>query len=379
MRAENASVVTAHCSLMQLVLPNAAFDATQCEWLLDCMELRSVCKSAQLDWQNLGHICLQWLQTNDVMGSILSLLKREDFPLVYNAFRASLVQRYALRAAQKEHDAIIAGSYPAALFLQKEKRSPKTWCPGDIDVWIPHTLPLQAITQQYMDILQRVGVAFQDLSNEANEYPSDSDTSSDDFSIDTSSHAGVPALRHIRKEHLTMQQLQQTIPEVLSKRVFEGVSADFYNDLLKAVARSGADLHLLGHRRAYDIQECAKIRVNGQAEGAKSWWVHIKDFNVIKVNVRTLEWSAAAICSSFDLSCCCVAMHVDAHLAATYSFYQGSRGNLQDNCMTLLPCSFSTLQLPVTTQLHRIKKYALRGFHLISTDDPAVLASNVAR
>ena len=110
----------------------------ECEWLLLLTSLRVVCKGICETKEAFVAICEQWLKSEEP-GEWHFDSKDERFgnklPFLYNAFRASLLQRYLLRFVQRGTGAIVAGSYPAALRILRQNHE-LMWIPSDIDVWV---------------------------------------------------------------------------------------------------------------------------------------------------------------------------------------------------------------------------------------------------
>ena len=111
------------------------------------------------------------------------------------------------------------------------------------------------------------------------------------------------------------------------------------------------------------------MMVNMDKPDAKPWWRHLRVVNVIRVSMVRPEVSPfgpAAICDSFDLSCCCVALQVQSDMTSKLWFYHGSEDDLDKGTMCLLPSSFwSWYDTGVGVQMLRVLKYANRGFKLV--------------
>ena len=74
------------------------------------------------------------------------------------------------------------------------------------------------------------------------------------------------------------------------------------------------------------------------------------------------SFGPAAICSGFDLSCCCVALQVRIDMTSRILCHYGSGHDLAKGTMYLLPCSFNN---DVALQMLRVLKYVNRGFKLV--------------
>ena len=90
----------------------------------------------------------------------------------------------------------------------------------------------------------------------------------------------------------------------------------------------------------------------------------------------------AAICNSFDLSCCCVALQVQSDMASNLTFYHGSKHDLDNSTMCLLPSSFWSQHYPnVAMQMLRVLKYSNRNFELknnVRSNDVSICDSDAS-
>ena len=81
------------------------------------------------------------------------------------------------------------------------------------------------------------------------------------------------------------------------------------------------------------------------------------------VRPEVSPFGPAAICNSFDLSCCCVALQVESDMTSKFRYYHGSKDNLDKGTMCLLPSSFGCeYHSSVNLQMTRVLKYINRGF-----------------
>ena len=95
----------------------------------------------------------------------------------------------------------------------------------------------------------------------------------------------------------------------------------------------------------------------------------LRVINVIRIKIVCPKISPvgpAAICNSFDLSCCCVALQVQSDMTSRLWFYHGCKDDLDKGTMSLLPTSFySACYAQVAMQMLRVLKYANQGFKLV--------------
>ena len=120
-----------------------------------------------------------------------------------------------------------------------------------------------------------------------------------------------------------------------------------------------------GKRRPFLLRKNVKIRVNLEEPSAKRWWQFIRVVNVVWISMprnAPVGFSPAAVCSGFDLSCCCVALQVQIDMTSQILCHYGSGHDLAKGTMYLLPCSFNN---DIALQMLRVLKYVNRGFKLI--------------
>ena len=130
-----------------------------------------------------------------------------------------------------------------------------------------------------------------------------------------------------------------------------------------------------GKRRPFLLLKNVKIRVNLEEPSAKRWWQLIRVVNVVWISMprnAPVGFSPEAVCSGFDLSCCCVALQIQFDMTSQILFHCGSEQDLAENTMCLLPCSFARHGANVarhganvTLQMLRVLKYVNRGFKLV--------------
>ena len=98
---------------------------------------------------------------------------------------------------------------------------------------------------------------------------------------------------------------------------------------------------------------------------AKRWWQQLRVVNIVWISMTRkapVSFGPAAICSGFDLSCCCVALQVQIDMTSQILCHYGSGHDLAKGTMYLLPCSFYN---DVALQMLRVLKYLHRGFKLV--------------
>ena len=359
--------------LFRVFFPEEAFPVGQCQWLMHCPDLRAVSKSVGLDWRSLGEVCSRWLQQQEVKHSQFlpyRVEKREEFPFIYNQFRASFLQRYALRALQQQHQAVIAGSYPVALYVQKQ-HLPMNWSPGDIDAWI-HS-DIYGCMTTYNRILHSEGVQLCPPIAGADDYPNQNESASDsDIANLHEDHVdnddeNIPRVLQVR-EPMTPEGINALLPAVLPPDAFNHLPAGLRNEVTRSIQAYAANLLALGRPRARrdpklldfarePVPPRCKIMVGcfqglephpspcgGAGVERTDYLLQFRFVLLLRGIGRGHEhdWNSFVFCSSDD--------------------------DLRNGSMRLLPCSFSNLQGPVTTQIRRIKKYSLRGYRLMCPD-----------
>ena len=330
--------------------PGRYFAFGQCEWLLRFTSLRTVCKRAHVTGNNLAKMCAHWLRSEEPGEMWSDFRQANRLPFIYNTCRASLLQRYFLRFAQQMSGAVVAGSYPAALSIHK-KQQPLSWYPSDIDIWVATSKQYDEIIAWYEDLLTRVGICAVELDISS---PRETDSDYDSHSEDAWPYWELP--KHILEEYL--------------KRWFKykmstyGPSMQVLGSLQKCTSLAKR----CGKRRPFLLRKNVKIRVNLEEPSAKRWWQLIRVVNVVWISMprnAPVGFSPAAVCSGFDLSCCCVALQVQFDMTSQILFHCGSEQDLAENTMCLLPCSFARHGANVTLQMLRVLKYVNRGFKLI--------------
>lgn len=337
--------------LSSIFVPGSVFNTAQCEWLMHYMPLRITCKALHLSWQELGMIYLRWLQREGWFDASYTLRGPQDLPVMYHAYKASMLQRCALRAALHFCDGIVAGSYPAAMYM-KQQGMDMQWRPSDIDVWVHTDIHFDRLIHIYVHMLKRAGVHIKICHNTTQDYPSDSET--------------VPC-KMPRKQydyHRKPPTAQECAEMILNLRATDEtlVSAE----VAEMLRSCEASLSHCGQPRRYDIHDVIRIRVDRNHYHARRWWSLFKDLNIIQVSLRNGHWTSETICRDFDLSCCSIAMNIEADLTASYHCHCGAETDLRARQMILLPCSFSNLYRPEMVQLARLEKYIQRDFRLTS-------------
>ena len=331
---DSPASMSAAASALHFFIPGMTADPMQCQWLVQASILRATCRACHVSLDTMGNTCLSWLRQHDLWHKTLSLETVPQMRAAYCAHQVAMLQRCILRAAQISHAAIIAGSYPAALFLQSQSRT-LDWTPTDIDVWIRTTEDFEQVVETYENGLTTLGIQFTTTCRSNTDYPSDHDTDSDE----------------------SVQELTAPNMEECVKTSFAEDCTPEVKRLREALQENASMLPKFGRKRNYDIVDTAKVRVLGAH--------NVRDFNVIHVDVHDNVWNAETICNSFDLSCCAVAAHICADLRANLACFGNSQQDLLNNEMSFLPCSFSHRTMPITVQFKRAQKYADRGFNLI--------------
>ena len=364
-------MVPSRC-VLEFVVPGAGhpFEICQCEWLLDACALRAVSKGLALDWASLDDMCRKWLQTNDVMDILHPERCRENFPTVYNTFRASLLQQYALRFLQSSCHCEIAGSYPAARFLKKHHGF-VSWLPGDIDVWIDGAVDFQKALDLYANVLASIGVPCAEASCadyvSGDERTSDSDMSPD-MELTPSLSDGTTTEPRLMLHSETSETRQRVFSAALEYLIPARLVSDpdQYNEIVKAVGLSAANMKSFGKPRQYVIKRTVIVKV--EQNMTRKWYRRLKDLNFIHVTGTDSVSTPVAVHTQFDLSCCSVGMHLSFDLRVSFMFANQSNLHLINGTMTLLPWSFSSSGEPVIAQIRRIMKYYQRGFVLVTED-----------
>ena len=358
--------------VLEFVVPGFGnpFDICHCEWLLDASPLRAVKTGLGLDWRSLDEICRKWLDTRDVMVTLEPKRCRENLPSVYNTFRASLLQQYALQYLQSSYHCEIAGSYPAALFL-KRQTGLVSWLPGDIDVWVDGAVDLQKALDCYAIVLASAGVPCTETT--CADYVSSNDSSSDsdmppqpDITASSSDGIATESRLALHKEDSEMCQrvLASALEYLMPARLVS--DPDQYNEIVKAVGVSAANMRSFGHPRQYIIKQAVKVQVEKKMK--TRWFRHVKDLNLIHVTGRYSVSTLLPVHTQFDLSCCSIAMHLSVDLQVSFVFANNSNRHLINGTMALLPYAFSPTDDPVVSQVRRIIKYYHRGFLLVTDD-----------
>ena len=306
-------------------------DLLLCSWKIRCLSTGCV-----LPLEELIKAFSSWLGTEEPPGRNENGTR--DLAFLFQAFRSSVIQRGFLRHAQKHHGVVIAGSYPACLHLQRKNGS-TLWNPNDIDVWVFDISTFDIVEECYRKWLTAFGASPQ------------CDSVQDEYRSDDSDE----------ESRSTQQQLRNTSPESLREEVIKWLDDqresweddELRNEMCRLTNVNG---HVLGRKRDYSIVSVARLQSNGD---------HWKDINLICVSMRTAldcPCNGIRICSSFDLSCCCVEMHVSEDLIASLTFHCDAQNDLNSFKMRLMPCSFSATLGCVCPQMLRIAKYTRRGF-----------------
>ena len=323
--------------------PGRYFSFGQCEWLLQFTSLRTVCKRAHVTGDHLGEICARWLHSEEPGEKWFVLTAKNRFPFIYNACRASLLQRWFLRFAQQRSGAIVAGSYPAAVCIHN-KRQHLSWHPSDIDVWAPTRKSYEEIVASYEDLLASAGIPTVELDGD---YPTDSE----DDSNSEDNERKVP----------------KNILETKEKRWFKYDIGQYgpTSQVEESLQTCASSAKSCGKRRPFKLRKSVKIRIDSEISGSKRWWQQLRVVNVIWISMKRkapVSFGPAAICSGFDLSCCCVALQVQIDMTSRILCHYGSGHDLAKGTMYLLPCSFNN---DVALQMLRVLKYVNRGFKLV--------------
>ena len=372
-RGFGAAMASRSCVLDLLVPgPGCPFDIAQCEWLLDALAVRCAKTGLGLDWLSLDCICKGWLANRDVMAPLHRALHREtsrqNFPMVYNTFRSSLLQQYALRTLQTTFGASMAGSYPAALFL-KQQRGSVSWMPGDIDVWVCGSVEVQDVVKHYAATLGSIGVMCSssihaDYVNRNERFVNHESSPEINASIDAGRRE-APLLDSSDED--AEREVAVVLGKIMPTHLVDSIEPEVHSNIQSAARFCVSNMHKFGKPRQHIIQEAIKVRVVTDVEGVRvrPCFRHLKDLNIITVSGRNGLSLEVPACTQFDLSCCSVAMRLSEDMRAEFEFYHDSDRHLLSGTMALLPCSFSSSEQPMLLQLRRVVKYCLRGFRLL--------------
>ena len=345
--------------ILQLLVPGCGcpFDISQCEWLLDVLALRSVQHGLGLDWKSLDAMCRDWLTNRDVMTPLpfgKTDQCRENFPIVYNTFRSSLLQQYALNTLQSTFGCEIAGSYAAALFV-KQQTGTLSWMPGKINVWVQAGWDFQDVLACYTDVLTSVGVLYVGEDETRNETEASQNVL---FSWCIDMAADVLRASRIESELASRLGYAEMVRMDLPRRVDQDY--DEYSRIVKAVGFLVANWHTPGQQTQYTIRQAKMVRV---ITGDKTqWYRHLKTVHILQVSARDGSSHVEPVHSQFDLSCCSVSLRFSTELRPRFSFHADSARHLLNGTMELLPCSFCSCPID---QMRRIMKYCQRGFLLV--------------
>ena len=129
-----------------------------------------------------------------------------------------------------------------------------------------------------------------------------------------------------------------------------------------------------GKRKPFRLRKSVKIRIGSEISRAKRWWQQLRVVNVVWISMTRkapISFGPAAICSGFDLSCCCVALQVQIDMTSQILCHYGSGHDLAKGTMYLLPCSFNN---DIALQMLRVLKYVNRGFKLVGVATPTNFA-----
>lgn len=311
--------------------PGCPFDIAQCEWLLDALAVRCAKKGLRLDWLCLDCICKGWLANRDVMAPLHRALHREtsrqNFPLVYNTFRSSLLQHYALRTLQTTFGASMAGSYPAALFL-KQPRGSVSRMPGDIDVWVCGSVDVRDVVEHYAATLGSIGVMccssiHADYVNRNELFVNHESSPEIDASIDAG-RCGAPLLDSSDED--AEREVAVALGKIMPTHLVDSIEPGVHSNIQSAARFCVSNMHKFGKPRQHIIQEAIKVRVVTDVEGVRirPCFRHLKDLNIIMVSKRNGLSLEVPACTEFDLSCCSVAMSLSEDMRAEFEFYHDS-------------------------------------------------------
>ena len=281
---------------------------------------------------------------------------KEIVPTYSQYYAAHLMRLFLRRVLLQNKDVVIAGGYPAAMYA--ESQNMVTWRPNDVDIFVFNDDLMITLEGLYRDMVasplgrdlrQRKWRKYKswDAVSTFEEKSSDEDALKDDKRRRNGDPSNVDSRSALVERIGLWLETQPKERKVTSAwKQVEVVSQHLPVQLRPQQYRVLNTMHLSLEHNA---------------------WFATLPINLIRVEseVRPFpEDLPAFICGNFDIRLCCVALTriADNLIFSEFREFNNAFTALKSRTLSLTTCAFSCQRTSVSYQMHRLAKYAQRGY-----------------
>ena len=290
---------------------------------------------------------------------------------------ARVLRAYLRWVLQKIPSAVIAGSYPAAMYA--ESFGAISWRPCDIDIFVFSHADVEVVVDRYQRLI-REELSAECESSQCGNY---SGLHDDQQPVRSARGNAASLPSNVLASLARRRELERAISDSVvghNESLYSPAWGDVARgQLLRSlVAQTVENLPRDSRRPGYVVKHAVRVSMLGAFGNTPRAALPI---NVIHVDVRDSDHvpldAARLICESFDITLCCVALkEIQEDLSfGKFESYCGAFEDLRLNSLRLTERAFFSQASSVENQMRRIYKYLSRGFRWRSTLGSSVDAS----